>query len=85
VISTGFDGQTVDNMGDCTILSRACKFLLVFLCNYICVLQLLGYSTSNNGMLLQSKLWLIPGHWKWQHLIDRTRVPVGLRKYQRTF
>ena len=37
------------------------------------------YSMSNNGLPLKSGLGVIQSHWNWQHLIDRLRVPTGVR------
>ena len=36
------------------------------------------YSASNNGLTLKSGFGVVRGHWKWHHLIDRTRVPISV-------
>jgi len=35
------------------------------------------YLAPKSGVTLKTGLGFVQGHWKWHHLIDRTRVPIA--------
>ena len=60
-----------------TVTLSVCQCVSISMTLCLCAVPFLRYSASKNGMNLKLGVWVIQGHYKWRHSIDRMRLSIG--------